>query len=439
MNLFFKKLIGQLQSSEKLEAHILQVKNDITRYRKIETSQELKEYRELKEVIEAPEFKEKKRTLTQTKYKDTDPYHTLQDLHRMEKNKELQLYFYVNESKVLAEYLSFRQSENYVKLSDKASVSHSPDLRRMQKFEHSRAYKTWLKYSTSELPQQFKALQEQTESETFKKEKRFWENPRRWLTTPEYKQECRFAELSALDDIRFFLAQDEKQIRKIESYKTTFSDDFNWKKMQDSAWQPGFAYKSDKLKQQHSFTAEHQANNGGHNTGTINGFLTILTHKETIVAPAWDDKKGFVNQNFGYTSDVIQTANAFEQEEGIFMAKIRCTGRVHHTFTLGCRAKTPLIHLFNYNGKKLYVGCTSDAGFEGTTVSGLSWADYHIFTLRWTKTEMIWYINNIEVFRTTKHIPSQALYLSVASFLPKTERPAEGRMDIDWVRVYKQA
>lgn len=439
MNLFFKKLTGKLQSTEKLENSFRQIQNDVARYREVEVSKELKEYNELKAIIEAPEFKEKKRILTQTKYKNTDPCHTLQELRRMEKNKELQLYFYVNESKILAEYMSFRQSENYVKLSDKSSVSHSPDLRRMQKFERSRAYKTWLKYSTSDLPQQFKNLQEQTESETFKKEKRFWENPRRWLTTPEYKQECRFAELAALDDIRFFFAQDGVRIQKIESYKATFSDDFNWKKMQDSSWRPGFAYKSDTLKQQHSFTAEHQANNKGHNTGTVNGYLTILTHKETVVAPAWDEKKGFVNQTFDYTSDVIQTADAFGQEEGIFMAKIRCSGKVHHTLTLGCRTKTPLVHLFNYNGRKLYVGNTSNAGFEGTTVSGLSWADYHIFTLRWTKTEMIWYVNNIEVFRTTRHLPSQALYLSVASFLPKTERPAEGRMEIDWVRVYKQA
>lgn len=439
MNLFFKKLTGRLQSTEKLEATLQQVQADIVRYRNVEKSEELKEYKELKEITESPEFKEKKRTLTQTKYKQTEPYRVMQDLHKMEKDKELQLYFDVNDSEILKEYLAFRESGDYVKTTDESSVAKSPDLRRMQKFEHSRAYKTWSKYNDAELPKQFKALQELTESEAFKKEKRFWKNPRRWLTTPEYKQECRFMELAAMDDIRFFIAQDEEKIKKIESYKNTFSDDFDWKKMQDSAWQPGFVYQSDKLKQQHSFTAEHQAYNKGRNTGTINGYLTILTHKEGVTAPAWDEKKGFISQSFNYTSDVIQTAKTFQQEEGIFMAKIRCTGKVHHTFTLANQTKTPLVHLFNYNGKRLFVGNTSSNGFEGTTVSGISLSKYYIYTLRWTKTEMIWYVNNVEVFRTAKKLPAQALYLSIASFLPKTERPAEGRIDVDWVRVYKQA
>ncbi len=439
MNLFFKKLTGKLQSTEKLEALIQQNKDIVVRYRRVENSAELKEYNELKKVIEAPEFKEKKRILTQTKYHDTETYRQLRKLRDMDNNKELQLYFFVNDSKILPEYLEFRKSENYIKLADKFSLLRSPYLRRMKKFEGSRAYKSWLKHNNSGLPQQYKELQAKIDSNEFQEERRFWKNPRRWLTTQEYKQECRFAELAALDDIQFFFAQRKEKIENLESYKTMFSDDFNWRKMSDSAWQPGFAYISEQLKQQHSFTNEHQAYNGGHNTGTVNGYLTVLTHKEKATAPAWDEKKGFVNQTFDYTSDVIQTAKSFEQKEGIFMAKIRCTGKVHHTLTLNCREKTPLVHLFNFNGKKMHIGYTSQNGFVGTTVTGLSWANFYVVTLRWTPTEMIWYLNNIEVFRVNRNLPKQPLYFSIASFLPKTEKPAEGHLDVDWVRVYKQA
>ncbi len=439
MNLFFKKLTGKLLSTEKLEAIIQQNKDDVVRYRQIEASDTLKEYNELKEIIEAPEFQEKKRKLTTTKYNDTEVHHTLKHLRSLDKNKELQLFLYVSKSELLDEYLKFRQSEDYVKLSDKESVAQSPDLKRMQKFEKSKAYLTWKKISETELPKEYQDLQEKTSTEEFKQEKLFWKNPRRWLTTPEYKQECRFAELAASKDIRFFLSQKKEKIEKIESYQTCFSDDFDWKKMSDSLWQPGFAYKSDALKQQHSFINEHQAYNGGHNTGTVNGYLTILTHKEEVTAPAWDEKKGFVNHDFEYTSDVIQTAKAFAQEQGVFMAKIRCEGKVHHTVSLGCNEKLPLVHLYNFDGKKMHIGYADKDGFKGEIVTGLSWSKYYIITLHWTKDEMIWYVNNIEVFRINKHLPAQALHFTIASFLPKAEKPAEGHIDVDWIRVYKKA
>ncbi|MCM1034159.1 MAG: family 16 glycosylhydrolase [Paludibacter sp.] len=436
MNLFFKKLTGSLLSTYKLEARMKQYQTDIVRYRQVEASAELAEYNKLKELVDSKEFQQKKQQLTQTKYKATVTYQKLAELQRLTKNKALQRYFFVGESAVLADYLAFRASENYVKLTDKKMVKQSPELQRMLKFEKSKAYKTWLAYKDSELPKRYNALKEETASEVFQKENVFWANPRRWLTTEEYKQESRLAELAASADIVFFLAQDRKHIEEMEAWKTVFADDFDWRKMTDSAWRPGFCYKGAALKREHSFVNEHQANNGGRNTGTLNGNLTILTQKENVTAAAWDEKKGFVNKAFDYTSDVISTGDTFRSQEGLFMAKIRCSGKVHHTFWLGAGAKTPLVHLFNYNGKKLFVGNTSASGFNGTTVSGIGTTQYYIYSLRWTKTEMVWYVNNIEVFRTNRNMPTEPLYLAVSSFLPIMERPAEGKMEVDWVRVY---
>lgn len=436
MNLFFKKLTGSLLPTDKLEARIKQQRADIVRYRQVEHSAELAEYIRLKEIVDSQVFQDTKHRLIHTKYKETAPYKTLAEVRRMEKDKALQLYFFVGESALLAEYLAFRESENYVKLSDKAEVRKSPDLKRMLKFEKSKAYRTWLAYKDAEEPKRYLALKEETATEAFQKENVFWANPRRWLTTEEYKQDSRLAELAASADIVFYLAQDRKHIEQMEAWKTAFADDFDWRKMADSAWKPGFAYCCDALKKEHSFTNEHQANNGGKNTGTINGNLTILTQKEAVTAPAWDEKKGFVMKDFDYTSDVIQTADRFRQQEGLFLAKIRCSGKVHHAFWLGTDKKTPLVHLFNFNGKKLFVGNTTNSGFNGTTISGISLGQYYVYALRWTKNEMIWYVNNIEVFRTTRDLPKEPLYLGVSSFLPLSDRPAEGKMEVDWVRVY---
>lgn len=435
MNLFFKKLTGRLVSTDRCEASFSDLKKQVIRYHQVENSAELAEYRELKKVVESKEFQAKKAKLTTTKYKDTEPHKILVRLHDLTKNKPLQLYFYVSESVLLKEYLAFRDSENYVKLTDPKLVRKSPDLKRMLKFERSKAYKTWLQFKNSPLPKQYQDLRAQVSTDEFQKEKIFWANSRRWLTTNEYLQECRLAELSANDDIKFFLMQNEKDIAYWESYKTTFVDEFDWRKMADSAWRPGFAYKADALKKQHSFTREYQANNNGKNTGTLQGCLTIVTQKEQVVAPAWDEKKGFVNQAFEYTADQVQTADAFRQKEGIFSAKIRCTGRVHHTFTLGADTQIPLVHIFNYNGRKIFVGNTSKLGFEGVGITGIPVNRYYIYSLRWTKNELIWYINNMEVFRTSRNLPTEALYLAFASFLPKAQKASEGKLDVDWVRV----
>lgn len=436
MNLFLKKLTGGLWTTDKLEARMKQQEADIVRYRRVEKSAVLAEYMELKQIVGSKDFQDKKTRLTQTKYKETVPFRKLAELHKLNKDKALQLYFAVNDSALLADYLAFRESEDYVRLGDKKEVRKSPDLKRLFKFEHSRAYRTWLSYKDSETPKRYHALQEEVSTETFRKENMFWSNARRWLTTEEYKQECRLAELAANDDVVFYFAQDRKRIEEMETWKTVFLDNFDWRKMTDSAWRPGFAYQGKALKHEHSFANEHQANNGGKNTGTINGNLTILTQKETVTAPAWDEKKGFVSKEFDYTSDVIQTADAFRQQEGLFMAKIRCSGKVHHTFWLGTGAKTPLVHLFNYNGKKLFVGNTSVTGFDGTSVCGIGLGQYYIYSLRWTKTEMVWYVNNMEVFRTSRNLPIEPLYLAVSSFLPMAERPSEGKLEVDWVRVY---
>ena len=119
MNLFFKKLTGALLTTEKVEARIAQMQANIARYRQIETSEELAEYKRLLAIVNAKEFQAKKQHLTQTQYKETAPYKTLAELRRLEKNKALQLYFFVGESALLAEYLAFRESEDYVKLADK--------------------------------------------------------------------------------------------------------------------------------------------------------------------------------------------------------------------------------------------------------------------------------------------------------------------------------
>lgn len=436
MNLLFKKLTGKLQSTEKMEAYIAQMEAEIARYHAVEQSPELKEYKQLKAKVASKEFCQKKQNLTETKYKSTKYYLTLQVLRSLEKDKTLRLYLQVKDSPQLKEYLAFRASDEYVKLSDKKLVRQSPDLRNMQRFEKSKAYNAYLSYKSSRIPEQYDTLKRQVSNETFQRENAFWANPKRWFTTEEYVAETRLKQLEKLPDIVFFLNQDPKKIEEMELYKLTFGEEFQWTKLSESKWKPGFCYKNKRLMQQHSFANEQQANNGGKNAGTINGIFTILTKREAVTAPAWDIKKGFVNKDFNYTSDILTTADSFRQQGGLFMVKLRCTGKIHHAVWLGAESKLPMLTLFHFNGRNTVVGNMTSDGFEGEKVGGINPSQYYIYSLRWTRTELIWYVNNVEVCRQQRGLPREQLYLALSSFISAKQRPQEGKLEVDWIRVY---
>ncbi len=438
MNLFFKKLTGKLRSTEKFEKLMDETAAAVKRYHVLENSAELKEYIMLKEEVTSSEFLAKKKQYIKTKYKQTEQYQKLQALKKLRKNADLQTFLEVKDSPLLKDYQLFRNSENYVKLSDKNLVAQSPDLKRMKDFETSKAYKVYSKMQYSNLPAELANLQKQIADETFQRENQFWANENRWQTTEEYKQEMRYKQLCELPDIQFFIAQDEKKIRAYEQWETIFEDAFEWKHLADSPWTAGFSYKNKALKQVHSFVTEQQANNGGKNTGTINGALTLVTKEEVVNAAAWDEKKGFVLKEFNYTSDVITTADHFRQEGGLFVAKVRCEGAINHVAWLGTDEKLPLVKLFHFNGKNIFVGNATNNGFVGEKISGINPANYYIYALDWNKNELVWYINNVEIYRTNNNVPREALYLAFSSFISAAQRPQEGKLLVDWVKVYKK-
>ncbi len=436
MNLFFKKLTGKLLSTEKFEQRMSDAAAAMQRYREVEKSNDWKEYKMLHDFVTSAAFVERKNLLIKTKYKTTKYYQLSEELRCLKKNKKLQAFLAVRNSTILKDYLFFRNSPDYVKLSDKTLVKASDDLKRWLVFEKSREYKAYMRLKDSTLPARYVELLKLTADEKFQQENIFWENPKRWVTTDEYKHEMRYKQLAESPDIQFFLKQDVHQIERMERYHCTFADEFDWKRLSDSAWKAGFSYKNKALKRNHSFVYEQQANNDGKNTGTINGTLNLLTREETTIASAWDEKKGFVNKEYRYTADVITTADAFRQKSGLFMAKIRCEGAVNHVAWMGCDTKLPLVKLFHHTGKKTLVGCATANGFVGEKVSGISKEDYYIYSILWQDNTLIWYVNNLEVYRTSANVPQEALYLAFSSFISAGQKPGEGKIEADWVRCY---
>ena len=296
------------------------------------------------------------------------------------------------------------------------------DLRR--DFEH------YLKVEKSIELEEYNALSHTIKSADFKEKKKTPQNHECKI------QEQRYHELAKNPDIKFYAATDAKRFDSIRNWKLTFADDFDWNTLEKSRWSFGFHYKSDALLRNHSFANEQQANNSGKNVSVNQGILHIATKKEKVTASAWDSAKGFIEKEFHYTSDVIQSTVGFRQKYGVFQAKVRCSGKINHAFWLGADKKMPLIKIFHYNGKEIKVGNIDSAGKKETSITGLNPSSYYIYTLIWTEKEMIWLVNNLVVRRETVQIPNEAMYLAFNSFIPELQKPHEGLLEVDWVKAY---
>lgn len=436
MNLFWKKIFGGILSTAKYEKSEKALVRDMKRYDEIGKSTELAEHNKLFHIIKSADFKEKKKTLQNRKYKDTEEYRVSKKYNKLEKDAGIKMYYNLLHSDDLKEYLHFKTTPEYEDLGDKKKVANSAQLQKLKTFERSKIYKNYTRFHDSFIIKEYEELKVKTESKEFQKENEFWANKNRWKTTQEYTQEQRYYELEKNPDIVFYKNTKPEKFNQHRKLIKSFADNFDWNTLDKSHWSFGFQSGNTALKKDYSFDNELQANNGGKNVKVHNGILNIETRREKTIASAWHHQKGFVEKEFHYTSDIIQTASSFRQKYGLFRAKIRCTGKVHHAFWLSGDGKLPHINIFHYNGKDITMGNAHTNVMDEVKVRRASHSQYYIYSLIWTPKELIWFINDLEVYRTTSNVPQEPMYLGFNSFISAKQKPSTGNFYIDWVRVF---
>ncbi|MFT3753004.1 MAG: hypothetical protein QM800_09055 [Paludibacter sp.] len=55
----------------------------------------------------------------------------------------------------------------------------------------------------------------------------------------------------------------------------------------------------------------------------------------------------------------------------------------------------------------------------------------------WSKKELIWMINDLEIYRTASNIPDESMFLAFNSFISEKQNGGTGNLEVDWVRVYQ--
>lgn len=393
MNLFFARLTGKLPSTERFAKDIRALRADAKRLHELEQSDLVKEYEALKAEISAPIFLNKKADLQKRKYKDTKEAKTYEAFLRLKKSKMVRLYQTAQTEEERNKYVGTLDVREYEKL--KVTVEN-PD---------------------------------------FEERRLFWKNSKRWNTTPEAAREARFKELEKHPDIIFFKKVDKRRIAEMESWHETFHAGFHEPELAKSGFKTGFWFKDKNLKTDFSYRQEAQAYMGERNLEIYDDTLSIITRKENVTAPAWDPRCGFIMHDFAYTSANVNTGDSFQQSIGLFRVKVRATGKAHGGIYLVGENRFPLIELYHYNGKHIIVGITDKNGRTEEVLKGLPAGDWQTLAVAVNSQEIVWSVNNYEVFRTKNPLPGQKLYITAQGFAPT---PAEGQMDIKWVKVLER-
>ena len=434
MNLFTARLTGKMLSTEQFEKTIYDMQERVKRWRQIEKSPELAEYNALKKIVESSDFQARKKELVSRKYKDTDEGRKMTAYLHLEGSSAIRRYKRALEDPQFQEFLKFRETPEFAKIKSLKAVLTDSKIRSYNMLYYSSYYKNYTKVLNSAELRQLTELEKEVKTADFKQRHDLWADNKRWQHSEEYKQEKRYLELANSDDIKFFFESRKEKIDWAELFRPAFDDDMSSAKN----WKPGFGYANPAMKDGHSRTTERQAYNGGKNTFHVEGRMDIETREESKIAVAWDEKKGFIEQVFDYTSDVMNTKEAFAQESGLFMAKVRSQGAGHHFFGLATgKLKSPIIALYHYNGKNHQMGLVNGKDTKMADINGVLRSMYHVYSFRWTKHELIWYVNNLEILRLPNRLPKEAMFFLAQSWLPKAEKGGEGKLKVQWARVYK--
>ena len=434
MNLFTARLTGKMLSTEAFEKAIHDMQERVKRWRAIEKSPELAEYKELKKIVESSDFQEAKNELINRKYKDTQEGRKMMEYEALSNSSSIRRYRRALKDEEFQAFLAFRETEDFAKIKSVKQVLTDPMIRKYNLLYYSSYYKNYLKVLNSPDLKRLAELEEEVHKEDFQKRHALWADNKRWQHSDQYKTFARYQELAKSEDIKFFFESREEKIDWAELFRPTFDDDMSSSKN----WKAGFGYANPAMKDGHSRTSERQAYNGGKNTFFVEGRMDLETREESKKAIAWDEKRGFTEHVFEYTSDVMNTKDVFMQESGMFMAKVRSQGTGHHFFGLGTgKLNNPMIALYHYNGKNHQMGLVNGSKTEMADLTGMLRSMYYVYTFRWTKNELIWYVNNMEILRLPNRLPKEAMFFYAQSWLPMNEKGGAGKLKIQWARAYR--
>ncbi len=338
-----------------------------------------------------------------------------------------------------------KDSEAYKKHLRFKQIKNDGDIKFFLKFNKSSLYKNYLDVKVSSDLKRYDELERFVKSEEFKQRKVYLEDKNKWQKTEEYAKQQEYLSMKKLPHLmKYFSYKGGNAFDFFKKWEVSFEDDFKASKLNKDKWS-GKTYIADKmLGDNYSLAGDLQVYTDGANVKTIDK-LVIEARKEKKTGKVWQLSSGFLPVELDYTSGVVSSWPSFWQEDGIFEAKIKFAPlkQTVGSMYLSGEQNMPRINLLEI-GAKNRVGVISSANGKtdvvGLDISNLKKDQWYIFTVEKEGSNIVWKINESEVFRMQNTSIKGKLHLNASLLLvdevPGSQLPAT--FEADWVKCYRK-
>ncbi len=477
-------LFGWIPASADYEARQTALRKEYGELISFSRSKELADYSELEKTVLSSDFARRKKEILGRKYSDTPEYRKEKEYLKLKKQKDIRQYYQAKDSVQLKDFLEFDRSydlkhyhtlESLVKSEEFARLKRelgrkkfrkTPEyekllefkaLQKSQRIKDYFSFKSSLKYVNfnqligSEKIDSFEHLEKFLKSEEFLKVKEYGLLPskKKLQMSEEYRMEQQYKEWKKSEKFTwYFKTRNSRKFDEIKRWTMTFSDEFESQNLDRNKWMTRHYWGETILHDSYVNEGEVQFYPEENNIEITGSILKIVTRRQKISGKVWNPAIGFYPRDFDYTSAIINSGARFRQQYGLFEVKVRfnLNSPVSHACWMIADLMLPQLDIARASDKirvGSYFGNPNVKGGVDKKAAALSrqkyGKDYQIFSLEWTPEKLVWKINGVTLYKTTRGIPQVPMYINVSSSLYKDVNgsvlPAE--VEVDWIRCYQ--
>lgn len=381
-------------------------------FRKLNDSNELTYFKDLENFVKSPEYAQKKREIESQRFEQTEEYRKLQEYKRQSGMSNIKGYYKMKASKELAE---FKRIES------------------------------------SKLIPDYETLEKQVLSQDFKERKAYLLDSKKWGKSDEYNQQQEYLNLKKSQKIIwYYKIKDSQKFDELKRWSLAFEDDFTAGKIEKSKWITRYFWGEVLMGDTYALPGEYHLFTENRNFEFNGTSLKIVTKNERVNGKEWNPAIGFYPKDFNFTSGIINTGSSFRTKFGKIEAKIKIDSAsdVIHAFWLAGEKAVPQIDIFKCFNNKLSLNTfwgdpskREEIRSDSVAISASSFKNkYFIYSLEWMPGKLVWKINNLVVKTQTTNIPDEEMYIVLNSGVyNELVKSVPAKLEIDWIRCYKQA
>jgi hypothetical protein len=479
-------LFGWVPASAEYEARQTALQKEYSDLISFSQSKELADYIELEKTVLSSDFVHRKKEISGRKYSDTPEYRKEKEYLSLKKNRDLKQYYQTKDSVQLKDFLEFdrsfdlkhfhtlesfvqsdefarvkrelgkkkfRKSPEYEKFLEFKALQKSQRIRDYFSFKSSKRYINFNLLIGSEKIDSYEHLEKYLKTGEFIKVKEYSLLPakKKLQMSEEYRMEQQYNEWKKSEKFKwYFKTRNSKKFDELKRWRMTFSDEFDSRNLDLNKWMTRHYWGETILHDSYVNEGEIQFYPEDKNIELNNSILKIVTRRQKINGKVWNPAIGFYPRDFDYTSAIINSGARFRQQYGLFEVKVRfnLNNPVSHACWMIADQMLPQLDIARASDRirmGSYFGNPNVKGGVDKTAAAISrdkyGKDYQIFSLEWTPDKLIWKINGVIIYKTTRGVPQVPMYINISSSLYKDVNgsvlPAE--VEVDWIRIYQNA